>query len=358
MSIESVQNNLIIDDDAILTNFRNTNAASGGKIQEFIDSDLKLSEKIREIAVEIWTAHLERSPEVVSRIMSQSGVAQVYGTYQQTALEFYVYLKWLERKIVYNISDQMIESLITTEDTKIYYDVMRYLPSFTFYLNVSEKYGGPRYVLVEFHPSDKEDIPDAFTVASIKRCDTSPPVYMAKALVFLDGWSINDAMQEAEKYDLNQQVNADREARGLNVDEIYKEELENTKTNIHVIVSLLCYMAASNAVIKPRRIGKEKRKRKRNGKPLIFEYNDVGIYKGLHFDPVKESRMNEETTPDNTDSVGAKKMPHVRRAHWHHYWIGTGDSKRRTLKWLPPIYVNSDEFDPPKTPIVRDVPTQ
>jgi len=35
----------------------------------------------------------------------------------------------------------------------------------------------------------------------------------------------------------------------------------------------------------------------------------------------------------------------VRRAHWHHYWIGTKEKRELIPKWLPPILVNVDDPD-------------
>ena len=37
-----------------------------------------------------------------------------------------------------------------------------------------------------------------------------------------------------------------------------------------------------------------------------------------------------------------KIPPHIRRAHWHGFWVGAGDDKKLTVKWLPPIAVASD----------------
>lgn len=36
----------------------------------------------------------------------------------------------------------------------------------------------------------------------------------------------------------------------------------------------------------------------------------------------------------------APRRPHVRKAHWHHYWTGTTDKKKLICKWLPPIPIN------------------
>lgn len=44
--------------------------------------------------------------------------------------------------------------------------------------------------------------------------------------------------------------------------------------------------------------------------------------------------------------TGSRKCPHTRKGHWHHYWIGSGQGKRRILKWLSPMYINmsADDF--------------
>lgn len=39
---------------------------------------------------------------------------------------------------------------------------------------------------------------------------------------------------------------------------------------------------------------------------------------------------------------GSMKSPHVRRAHYHRYWKGTGSNRHVEIKWIPPIYVHED----------------
>lgn len=43
---------------------------------------------------------------------------------------------------------------------------------------------------------------------------------------------------------------------------------------------------------------------------------------------------------------------HIRRAHWHSYWLGKVDERRQELRWLPPIAVN---LELPDRPTVRHV---
>lgn len=59
---------------------------------------------------------------------------------------------------------------------------------------------------------------------------------------------------------------------------------------------------------------------------------------------------NSEIDAYNSKSVSQGKestnlRPHLRRAHWHHFWTGPKDSNERKLilRWLPPIPINIDE---------------
>ena len=61
----------------------------------------------------------------------------------------------------------------------------------------------------------------------------------------------------------------------------------------------------------------------------------------------------------STGSSGdhASPRPHVRRAHWHSFWVGQKDlpeTRSVVLKWLPPIPVNVQDVGG-LTPTVRDV---
>lgn len=43
---------------------------------------------------------------------------------------------------------------------------------------------------------------------------------------------------------------------------------------------------------------------------------------------------------------GWSTAPHMRRAHWHHYWTGPRDGERQCIvKWIPPVPVNMGKGD-------------
>jgi hypothetical protein len=45
-----------------------------------------------------------------------------------------------------------------------------------------------------------------------------------------------------------------------------------------------------------------------------------------------------------SEGQGSAVRPHIRRAHWHGYWLGPKNGPRKfDLRWLPPIAVNIDD---------------
>lgn len=55
---------------------------------------------------------------------------------------------------------------------------------------------------------------------------------------------------------------------------------------------------------------------------------------------IRKGYAGEKTERESVGSH-ASKAPHVRRAHWHHYWTGARESSERSLvlKWIPPVFV-------------------
>ena len=57
--------------------------------------------------------------------------------------------------------------------------------------------------------------------------------------------------------------------------------------------------------------------------------------------PIEPGNVNESDSPNNLNGV----RPHVRRAHYHGYWVGSGQEKKFILKWLHPILVGTKNPD-------------
>lgn len=67
---------------------------------------------------------------------------------------------------------------------------------------------------------------------------------------------------------------------------------------------------------------------------------DVGLRIG--------AALKTEAYPSrNSQSGQGTVRPHIRRAHWHGYWLGPRDGDRTfDLRWLPPVAVNVKENEP------------
>lgn len=77
---------------------------------------------------------------------------------------------------------------------------------------------------------------------------------------------------------------------------------------------------------------------------------DVGLRIGAALDlAAKQDRGNV-----TEEGSGATVRPHIRRAHWHSFWVGKRGAQALSLRWLPPIAVNA--IDAEKLPaVIRQV---
>lgn len=73
-----------------------------------------------------------------------------------------------------------------------------------------------------------------------------------------------------------------------------------------------------------------------------------------------EQEEREASAAASSGVVGARKRPHIRRAHWHSFWTGPRDPARahereKAVKWLPPIAINARESSEDMPAVVRPV---
>ena len=104
------------------------------------------------------------------------------------------------------------------------------------------------------------------------------------------------------------------------------------------------YLCASNAEIHDVHISKKDRPVVMTGnkkKAVNIQVSNVGYQIGKRFEDIY-LESNAETRRNGVK--GIKKRPHIRRAHWHHYWTGPG---RTTLevRWIEPVFVVGSEED-------------
>lgn len=110
---------------------------------------------------------------------------------------------------------------------------------------------------------------------------------------------------------------------------------------LRIAVSAAYYLASKNAEIKEVKIPKEKRpvlvsKPGATPKKVNVKTYNVGfvIGKGFEMQLVSGAEYQKSTAT----GTGRTVRPHVRRAHWHHYWVGEGRT-RLEVRWIEPTFV-------------------
>ena len=108
------------------------------------------------------------------------------------------------------------------------------------------------------------------------------------------------------------------------------------------VLNLLMYLCSEEPDITPRTEPVSHSHHKAKGLiPKEHKVWDVGVRISRF---IKEYKHTYSDNDEDTPETGRTVRPHIRRAHWHTYWIGPRDAvypERQAIpKWLPPIPVN------------------
>ena len=113
--------------------------------------------------------------------------------------------------------------------------------------------------------------------------------------------------------------------------------LATSKEQIAGAINMVLYLCSSDRDIPDSYI---RRSTYRYGNPKHIRVWDVGIRIGSAL------RRYRRAVEEHQRGSHESPRPHVRRAHWHHFWTGPRDGERKlVVKWLPPIPSNYDPGD-------------
>ena len=112
------------------------------------------------------------------------------------------------------------------------------------------------------------------------------------------------------------------------------------------IFQFLMYLASEDAdIVETKYSIKQKSRTKRlnkNDKILSITTSIVGKRYGDLIEKYKENKKFYDKIRTISSST---KKPHMVRAHWHHYWKGSGDDKELILKWTHSYFTGNGEID-------------
>lgn len=116
------------------------------------------------------------------------------------------------------------------------------------------------------------------------------------------------------------------------------------RENLYPVVQAILYICAQNADIKENEAQKKIYKPTSKVRDQYKEVRswDVGETIIKSFRSTHSAQSSGTRGQRGENGGGWIMRPHMRRAHWHHFWKGTGDNRELILRWVAPTFVNKD----------------
>jgi hypothetical protein len=138
--------------------------------------------------------------------------------------------------------------------------------------------------------------------------------------------------------------------------------VEGLTDDVSPLVSLVLYLCSQAAEFRDgsggdRRPARPQPVKTRKGLRLFPPERPTPWEVGYRLGAALRKAVADREAPGGPSETHASPRPHVRRAHWHSYWVGQKsqpEARSVVLKWLPPIPVNVQDTGD-LTTTVRDV---
>lgn len=255
---------------------------------------------------------------------------------------------WRKEKLIYTFDADITEELLNTaDDIVVPVEILEHLPAKCVYIPFSEFLKQPGadgfFAFIEHDPNTKAK------ELRINPIDENGNEGTHFSLHLSPGATIGQGMEESAKYAFEQYEKIKKLYPGKEPDIALKEFLDEQKAAtpfIEFCVQLLLYICADNADIE------ENPKQKSIYRPTSrirdqfkeVRQWDVGVKIGASLRKAKsQSAQSHSDMPPLTRQY--KNRPHIRRAHWHHFWTGSRDNPKLILRWVSSIVVNAEDGD-------------
>lgn len=234
---------------------------------------------------------------------------------------------WRRNKVIYRFGYEIATTLmLTAEDIKIPVGIFNSLPAPCVYVQFPAAGKSKKTTIDGFLAFIEDDISrkKELRILYLNKCGE---LVLQYAIHLIPGGTIYDGIEEANT---TIRKNAMRLSNSEICDKIDSviSLVNETRKQICQAVQLILYICAENADIIEDE-GQMKIFRQTNN--IIDKYREIRKYNvGTKTSAVLRKIARE----------GKSKKPHIRRNHWHHYWVGPRSDQHLILRWLPPIPVN------------------
>lgn len=260
---------------------------------------------------------------------------------------------WRREKLIYKFDDDLASELMdTADDIVVPVEILAHLPAKCVYIDLPESI--KQKYLDGFFAFIEHDVNTHKKELRINPIDANGEFSAFYALHLAPGATIGEGIEESFDFAYKQaeKVKEKIKERRLDVadkinEDFFIEEMKKAKPFIEFCVQLLLYICADNAEMEENPNQKSIYRPMSRIRDQFKEVRqwDVGVKIGAslrkaksHSTPAQESDM----PPLNRKF---KNRPHIRRAHWHHFWTGSKDSQKLVLRWVSSIAVNAEDGD-------------
>lgn len=261
-------------------------------------------------------------------------------------------LLWTQAKIVYRPDRTLTEELATQPlDGNIPREVLFRMPYPCVFVEHEFKFDNEKAVgffgWMEYDVNNK--------MPELRLLYLLQSGYSVSVPVLLPGGTLDDSFNALIKSGI---------ARAATLPPVPAGDLTNyipTRTDISAAINLLLYLCADEADVPDDTTLRQRRSKDSRGNAKRVAVWDVGLRIGAalrkSYATQRADAGEHEVVVQQATRERAGVRPHVRRAHWHHFWIGPRDGNRKLiLKWLPPIPVKLDDSELPTViyPLKKD----
>jgi len=248
---------------------------------------------------------------------------------------------WRPGQGIYRFDSDLFEAIINTEmDKSVPWESLYRLPEWCVYIETPGMLyrGDPLsgfFAFLDYNPDGGRT-----ELHLLLSCQNS---LVPIPFNFVEGGSLKDGMEATYKEFRNRLTHAGFQEEEVDKAMLGLGRLLGDESTVMALVALVLYLCAENAdfggkqpiKVKAVKTGKGPRTMPPD-RPRTW---DVGSRVGVAL----RSLSNSEPR-DHQGGSHASPRPHMRRAHWHHYWVGPRGNKGEhhlVVRWMPPVQVGA-----------------
>jgi len=180
----------------------------------------------------------------------------------------------------------------------------------------------------------------------------------------IDGLPLEGTLEESIQHMIETVVSKRaRTALGTRFSRLDEEDRKDLRARFGFALPILLYLASVNAEIrsgqgdqhqpeKKERLAVVKKGKRKDPGPMVW---DVGWRHGPSLP--RRGHGNGDEADQSNGGTHRSPRPHIRSAHFHHYWVGSKSNpsgRRLVLRWLEPMEINVKDSGE-LVPTVREV---